>query len=72
LYKVVFWRHGQQMIEEYETRADANRGFNFISEYEVGFSDCILDQDNKIIRDGMKGVIGIKKENRIGRDYIFN
>jgi hypothetical protein len=38
MFKVVFWRYGKRMIEEYKTRAEANKEFNFISEYEIGFS----------------------------------
>lgn len=71
MYKVVFWRYGKREIEEFTTRAETNKEFNFIGEYEIGFSDCILDDQNRIIRDGKKGVFGIRKENRIGKEYLF-
>jgi hypothetical protein len=71
MYKVVLWRYGTRIIEEYKTRAEANREFNFTSEYEIGFPECILDQNNMIIRDGKQGVLGIKKEKRMGTVYQF-
>lgn len=69
MFKIVFWRYGHRMVEEFETRAEANKQFNFIGEYELGFSECILDQDNRIIRDGKERVLGIKKEKRTGTVY---
>jgi hypothetical protein len=71
MFKVVFWRHGKRIVEEYGDIAEAHRQFNFIGEYELGFSECILDQNDKIIRDGKNGVIGIRQENRVGKIYNF-
>lgn len=71
LYKVVYWRYGKREIEECETLSEANRQFNYIGEYEIGFAECILDENNIILRDGKEYVIGIKKEKRKGTKYII-
>jgi hypothetical protein len=71
MYKLILWRYGTRIIEEYETRAEANKQFNLTGEYELGFSECILDHNNRIIRDGKQNVLGIKKEKRMGKVYQF-
>ena len=72
MYKLVFWRYRKRIVEEFDTRAEANKQFNFVGEHEIGFAECILDQDDKIIRDGKQGVFGIKKEKRMGNVYNFS
>lgn len=72
MYKLIFWRYGKREVEEIKTLAEANRQFNYIGEFDIGFSDCIVDENNIIVRDGKKGVFGIKKENRKGTEFIFN
>jgi hypothetical protein len=32
----------------------------------------LLDNQNRIIRDGKEGVFGIKKEKRMGKEYLYN
>lgn len=53
MYKVVYWRHGKKIEEEHNTIQEAHRNFNFISDYEIGFPECILDEQNKIVRSNV-------------------
>lgn len=59
MFKIVYWRYGKRIEEEHSTLQEAHRRFNNISDYELGFPECILDENNKIIRtnrliDGVK------------------
>ncbi len=69
MFKVVYFRYGKRYISEKETIQAANEEFELIREYEVGFPDCILDQNNVIVRDGKEFVMGIEKINRVGLKY---
>lgn len=69
MFKVVFFRYGKRCITENETIDQAHKEFNSIREFEVGFPDCILDENNIIVRDGKEFVMGIEKTNRVGLKY---
>ena len=70
VYTIVFDRYGKVEFEEVETRAEANRQFNFISEYGIGFPEFILDENNVIIRDGVQNnIICVRMPSQIGKKY---
>lgn len=70
MYKVIYWRFGRRYMTEYSTRSEANKQFNLITEHEIGFPECILDENDVILRDGKKNVIGLR-ENKKGNVYNF-
>lgn len=61
------WRYGCRYIEEVDTLKDAE----FFAEYmDEAFVEYILDEQDVIVNDYKKHVIGVW-ENRQGEKYIF-
>jgi len=68
MYKVIHWRYGIRYINKCSDLPDARYIFNSIDNSGEGFSECILDKNNIIVRDGFKNVLGLNK-NRRGEIY---
>jgi hypothetical protein len=69
MYRVVYWRLGVRHTESFDTLEDAKREFELISNFGYGFPECIMDENDVIVVDGKKGVIGINHKSRIGEVY---
>lgn len=68
MFKLFYHRYGKINLSECQTREEAYREANYITDYEVGFVDCITDENNVIIYDGLQNVIGVTS-NRKGEVY---
>lgn len=69
LYKVHYVRFGVREVQKFDNKPEAYRAANFITDYGEGMVDCITDEHDIIIYDGLRNVIGVKSTNRKGEKY---
>ncbi|MFC8686019.1 hypothetical protein [Brevibacillus porteri] len=68
MYKAVVWRYGYRSVTEFDSYESAK----LFEEYADNmFVECILDENDYILKDNKKLVIGIKQNNE-RRKYVFD
>ncbi|AYD80910.1 hypothetical protein PPK13_gp08 [Bacillus phage Ray17] len=68
MFKIFYHRYGKINLSECQTKGEAYREANYITNYGLGFVDCITDENNVVVYDGMRNVVGINS-NRKGKVY---
>ncbi|QZY10203.1 MULTISPECIES: hypothetical protein [Bacillus amyloliquefaciens group] len=68
MFKLFYRRYGEVNRLECQTRGEAYREANYITGYGLGCVDCITDENNVIIYDGLRNVLDVTS-NRKGEVY---
>ena len=58
MYKIIYWRYGHKTEECYSTIEESHKHYNFISDYEIGYPECIVDESNVVVRSNNLKVRG--------------
>lgn len=69
MFKVVLWRYGNRMLIKSKTYEEALEDFD--DSDGRSFTECILDENDVIINDGFKSVLG-RGNSREGQIYKFD
>lgn len=67
-WKTVCWRYGQRTVTEHTDKDEAYREGKIGADLGNHFFECLLDENDVIVYDGRKSVIGMKGD-RKGQVY---